>query len=67
MTSKENEHTDIFNLYEQGAESVKPPDSQGVGLATSRELARRMGGNLHYERQAHTSIFQLTLPLVSLA
>ncbi len=61
----EDQQANIFKPYKQGGESLKPPDSQGLGLATSRELARRMGGDLHHERQAHTTVFQVTLPLAS--
>lgn len=36
--------------------------STGLGLWIGRDLARKMGGDLHYKRQDGLTIFELTLP-----
>ncbi len=38
------------------------PQSVGLGLAVSRELARRMGGRLSYHRENGRTTFRLELP-----
>lgn len=37
--------------------------SLGLGLSVARTLARAMGGNVTYEREAGQSVFELTLPI----
>lgn len=55
----------IFNPYHQGSHSSalgEPhPDSIGLGLAVSRDLARLMGGELTYFRRDSRTVFALTL------
>ncbi len=52
----------IFGAYEHGAPPKGAVPSLGLGLYISRELARRMGGDLTYRYQDGTSIFELRLP-----
>jgi chemotaxis family two-component system sensor kinase Cph1 len=55
----------IFEPFVQVDRHVTPHNDQGVGLglAISRELARRMGGNLEVESEVGAgSVFTLTLP-----
>ena len=51
----------IFEPYERENGKDQQPASVGLGLAVSRQLARRMGGDLTYEHNGR-SIFELTLP-----
>lgn len=50
---------ELFSPY-AGTEDC--PDSTGLGLALSRQLAVMMGGNLTYRREADRTVFRLTLP-----
>jgi chemotaxis family two-component system sensor kinase Cph1 len=55
----------VFEPFVQVDRHVTPHNDQGVGLglAISRELARRMGGNLRAESQVGAgSVFTLTIP-----
>ena len=55
----------VFEPFVQVDRHVTPHNDQGVGLglAISRELARRMGGNLRAESEVGVgSVFTLTLP-----
>ena len=50
---------ELFSPY-SGTEDR--PDSIGLGLAFSRQLAVLMGGNLTYRREDSRTVFRLTLP-----
>ena len=52
----------IFVPYFQATGSDRVLGSLGLGLAISRELARRMGGDLTYAYRNGESIFRLELP-----
>lgn len=55
----------LFEPYVNAADpSTTTPQSVGLGLAVSRELARRMGGRLTYERTDQHTVFTLELPPV---
>jgi signal transduction histidine kinase len=54
----------IFVPYFQSARSDSALGSLGLGLAISRELARRMDGDLSYSYEHGLSIFRLELPRV---
>ena len=51
----------IFIPYYQASGGEKVLGSLGLGLSISRELARRMGGDLTYSYEDNTSIFRLDL------
>ncbi|MEX1043073.1 MAG: hybrid sensor histidine kinase/response regulator [Acidimicrobiia bacterium] len=52
----------IFEPYVSAHPSQSQPAAVGLGLTVSRNLARRMGGDLAYEHDGRRSIFHLTLP-----
>lgn len=52
----------IFVPYFQAADEGRVLGSLGLGLAISRELARRMNGELSYSYDSAGSVFQLDLP-----
>ncbi len=52
----------IFEPYERASTSDGRTDSVGLGLAVSRTLARRMGGDLVYDHRGGQSLFTLRLP-----
>lgn len=58
----EGEEEAVFQPYYTARQSEHLPASLGLGLSVSRRLARLMGGELSYERNAGTSIFRLSLP-----
>lgn len=61
-----HDHRDrIFDAYERGDQPQGLTQSLGLGLHISRNLARRMGGDLTYHYEDGTSTFELTLPLVA--
>ncbi len=52
----------IFEQYERAHNSPGSAESLGLGLAISRKLANRMGGDLTYRHEGGESIFELALP-----
>src|SRR5690606_29208870 len=52
----------IFEPYQRAHDAPGQPDSVGVGLAISRQLATLMGGSLDY-RYSDRSVFRLRLPV----
>lgn len=52
----------VFDSYYRSHHTSGQPDSVGLGLTVSRQLARRMGGELVYQRVGGESRFVLTLP-----
>jgi len=53
----------IFEPYWTSGQAAGHTESVGLGLTLSRDLARRMGGDLTYQRLSHETVFELTLPL----
>jgi signal transduction histidine kinase len=51
----------IFEAYHRAHEAPGQPESVGIGLAISRQLAELMGGSLHYFCTADRSVFRLVL------
>jgi two-component system sensor histidine kinase EvgS len=56
----------IDRLFQPFAGGSRPgqPEPIGLGLSISRDLARRMGGDLEYHRQDDWTSFSLAMPLV---
>jgi signal transduction histidine kinase len=55
----------IFDpYYRSQSPGDAKPDSVGLGLAVSRQLARMMGGDLVYVRRDGWTRFELTLPML---
>jgi signal transduction histidine kinase len=52
----------IFEPYQRAHQEPTQPASVGLGLTVSRNLARLMGGDLRYLREAGRNVFELTLP-----
>ncbi len=52
----------VFDPYERAHHDPGRTDSVGLGLAVSRTLARRMGGDLTYDYRGGVSRFTLRLP-----
>jgi len=52
----------IFEQYQRAHDVPELADSLGLGLAISRQLARRMDGDLTYRHEGGESIFELALP-----
>jgi signal transduction histidine kinase len=52
----------VFDPYERAHHDPGMTDSVGLGLAVSRTLARRMGGDLTYDYRDGVSRFTLRLP-----
>lgn len=53
----------IFDPYYRGDSSTAQPQSIGLGLAVSRQLARLMDGDLSLRPDLGPATFQLTLPM----
>ncbi len=58
----ESDRERIFEPFAQAERPDRPMNSAGLGLFTSRRLARLMGGDLTYRYQDRTSVFELRLP-----
>lgn len=54
--------TVIFEPFERAHDAGTQPGSIGLGLSVSRDLARKMGGDLTYARVDDQSVFSLILP-----
>jgi signal transduction histidine kinase len=54
----------MFEPYARSHDRPGRPDSVGLGLTVSRDLARMMGGDLTYRHDGRESIFHLALPAV---
>ncbi len=52
----------IFEPYQRAGDAPSSAGSVGIGLAVSRHLARKMGGDLVYRRSRNWTWFDLTLP-----
>lgn len=52
----------IFDPYHRGKPGLAKPDSIGLGLAVSKQLARLMDGDLTLRSDLGPATFQLTLP-----
>lgn len=52
----------VFDSYYRSHHTSSQPDAVGLGLTVSRQLARRMGGELSYQRVGGESRFVLALP-----
>jgi signal transduction histidine kinase len=57
----------IFEPYERTRQSGSTPASVGLGLTVSRQLARLMGGDLAYRYVDGWSVFELSVPMSSVA
>jgi len=57
----------IFEPFQTAGSTPTQPDSIGLGLSISRQLARAMGGDLTYRYAEGKSVFTLTLPTSRLA
>ena len=55
----------VFEPFTQSERVDRPVESVGVGLYTSRRLARLMGGDLTYRYEDGRSVFGFRLPVVA--
>ena len=51
----------IFEPYQRAGDAPSTAGSVGIGLAVSRHLARKMGGDLVYRRKSGWTRFEFTL------
>lgn len=58
----EDQWETIFQLYHRAHREEDRPESMGIGLAVSRQLAELMGGSLTYARRDGRSVSRLRLP-----
>ena len=58
-----DEQDSIFQPYQRSKAAPGMTASMGLGLTISRQLARLMGGDLTYRREAGETVFELTLPM----
>ena len=58
----EDDAAKIFEPFERAHSVGTQPASIGLGLSVSRDLARRMGGDLSYARRDGQTVFTLSLP-----
>ena len=58
----EDQWDSIFELYHRAHSDDNRPESMGIGLAISRQLAELMDGSLRYSRENGASVFRLRLP-----
>ena len=58
----EDRSESIFEPFERATGESSQPASIGLGLSVSRDLAKRMGGDLTYSRRNGFTVFTLTLP-----
>ncbi len=56
---------EIFEPYTRASNSIMNPQSVGLGLSVSRQLARLMGGDLVYEPRGGGASFVLLVPAAS--
>src|SRR5690606_8784391 len=52
----------VFSTHYTSQQLSGLAPSLGLGLLVARSLARAMGGDLAYQRDADQSVFELTLP-----
>ena len=57
-----DEQERIFEPYRRAHNAPGVTASMGLGLAISRQLAQRMGGDLQYSKQSDLSVFTLSMP-----
>jgi signal transduction histidine kinase len=58
------DETSIFLPYRRSRSAKPAPGSTGLGLWISRNLTRKMGGDLTYQRRGGLTVFEVTLPRV---
>ena len=58
----EADRATMFEPYRRAGNVVPGPESVGIGLTVSRNLARLMGGDLTYVYYRDHSFFELRLP-----
>ncbi|MDH3499075.1 MAG: HAMP domain-containing histidine kinase [Acidimicrobiia bacterium] len=57
----------VFALFERIATPERSPESVGIGLSISRQLAEMMGGDLRYSRRNGLTSFQVRIPRTQVA